>query len=156
MMGGGPRKDKKFVHKVMCQLRAGRRILHVVNDKLGTPTYTHDFVRNVEPLLERRMWGLYNLVCAGQTSRLEVAREIVRLVGLERQVDIHEVGSDWFKEEYFAERPPCEALVNRKLGLRALDAMRDWREALAEYLADYYQGYLETREPSDAGEPVGA
>jgi dTDP-4-dehydrorhamnose reductase len=157
MMGGGPRKDKKFVHKVMRQLREGRRVLHVVNDKLGTPTYTHDFVRNVELLLERRMWGLYNVVCAGQTSRLEVAKEILRLVGLAGRVEIREVGSDWFKAEYFAERPPCEALVNRKLGLRSLDAMRDWREALADYLAEYYRGYLEARhEPSGAGEPVGA
>ena len=51
MMGGGPAKDKKFVQKLMKQLKDGKRELFVVDDKLGTPTYTIDFARNVDLLL---------------------------------------------------------------------------------------------------------
>jgi dTDP-4-dehydrorhamnose reductase len=143
MMGGGPRKDKKFVQKVMKQLKDGREELYVVTDKLGTPTYTHDFARNVRLLLENGYWGLYNMVCEGLTSRLEVAREILRILDLESKVTIHEVSSDYFKKEYFAERPPSERLINRKLVLRGLNRMRDWRVALREYLTDAYKEYLE-------------
>ena len=142
MMGGGPRKDKKFVHKIMRQLKDGKKTLHVVNDKFGTPTYTHDFVRHVGRLLEEELWGLYNVVCEGMTSRLEVARELIGLLGLKDDVAILEVDSDHFKKEYFAERPASERLVNKKLTLRNLNKMRDWRIALREYLGEYYDGYL--------------
>lgn len=142
MMGAGPGKDKKFVQKIMKQLKDGKRDLFVVNDKDGTPTYTHDFAKNVRLLIEKEYWGLYNMVCGGETSRLEVAEEIVKLLGLEGMVNIQAVSSDHFKNEYFAERPPCERLVNKKLNLRQLNYMRDWRISLKEYLDDYYKGYL--------------
>ena len=142
MMGAGPGKDKKFVQKIMKQLKDGKIDLFVVNDKDGTPTYTHDFAKNVRLLIEKEYWGLYNMVCGGETSRLEVATEIVRLCGLEKQVNVNSVSSDYFKKEYFADRPPCERLINRKLNLRNLNIMRDWRVALKEYLVDYYSGYL--------------
>lgn len=142
MMGAGPKKDKKFVQKLMKQLRDGSRELFVVNDKLGTPTYTHDFAANVELLLQKEFWGLYNMVCAGETGRFEVAAEILELQGLRDTVKLTEVSSDHFRHEYFAERPPSERLVNRKLTLRGLNVMRDWRVALKEYLDGYYAGYL--------------
>ena len=142
MMGGGPSKDKKFVQKMMAQLKAGSTELNVVNDKLGTPTYTHDFAHNVKHLLEKEYWGLYNMVCEGLTSRLDVAHEMVRLLGLDDRVKINEVDSSFFAQEYFAARPDSERLINRKLQIRGANKMRDWRIGLTEYLDDYYQGYL--------------
>lgn len=142
MMGSGPKKDKKFIQKIMKKIKDGEKELHIVNDKLGTPTYTHDFAKNVNLLLEKEYWGLYNMVCGGQTSRLEVAKELLNILGKEKEVKIIEVSSDYYKEEYFAERPPCERLINKKLDLRGLNIMRDWRVALKEYIADYYDNYL--------------
>jgi dTDP-4-dehydrorhamnose reductase len=142
-MGGGPRKDKKFIQKLMAQLQAGTTELKVVDDKLGTPTYTRDFAHNVRLLLERRFWGLYNMVCQGATSRLEVARRLVDELGLQDEVAVTPVGSEYFAETYFAPRPDCERLVNRKLALRGLDVMRPWTIALREYLDRDYRGYLE-------------
>jgi dTDP-4-dehydrorhamnose reductase len=143
MMGSGPKKDKKFIQKLMRQIKEGKRELFIVDDKDGTPTYTHDFARNVRALLEKEYWGLYNMVCGGQTSRLEVATELIRLLNLEGVVTLTPVGSDFFKETYFAERPPCERLVNRKLNIRNLNLMRDWKVALQDYIDNYYKGYLD-------------
>jgi dTDP-4-dehydrorhamnose reductase len=143
MMGSGPAKDKKFVQKLMKQLKAGKRELFIVNDKDGTPTYTFDFADNVKLLLERELWGVYNMVCGGLTSRLEVGRELVKVLGLEDRVKVTEVSSDYFAKEYFAERPASERLVNTKLQLRGANTMRDWRVALKEYLDSHYQGYLD-------------
>jgi dTDP-4-dehydrorhamnose reductase len=142
MMGGGPQKDKKFIQKLMRQIKDGCKTLHIVNDKLGTPTYTHDFASNVRQLLEKEYWGLYNMVCGGSTGRLEVARELISILGMEKQIEIEEVSSEYFKNEYFAERPPSERLVNKKLQLRNLNTMRDWKVSLHEYIENYYQGYL--------------
>jgi dTDP-4-dehydrorhamnose reductase len=143
MMGGGPAKDKKFIQKLMKQLKDGAEELFVVDDKLGTPTYTVDFARNVELLLGKQFWGIYNMVCAGVTSRLEVAQYLVGALGLSDQVRITPVSSDHFAEEYFAARPPSERLITTKLDLRGLNVMRDWRVCLDEYLADAYAGYFD-------------
>jgi dTDP-4-dehydrorhamnose reductase len=143
MMGSGPKKDKKFIQKLIKQIKDGKKELFIVDDKDGTPTYTHDFARNVKALMEKEYWGLYNMVCGGQTSRLEVATELIKLLHLNGQVKLTPVGSDFFKETYFAERPPCERLINRKLNIRNMNLMRDWREALREYIEDYYKGYLD-------------
>ena len=51
-------------------------------------------------------------------------------------------GSDYFADTYFAPRPDCERLVNRKLALREMDIMRPWRNALHDYLRTNYSGYL--------------
>jgi dTDP-4-dehydrorhamnose reductase len=142
MMGSGPKKDKKFIQKIMQQIKAGNKELFIVNDKDGTPTYTHDFANNVKLLIRKEYWGLYNLVCGGQTNRLEVAEELLKILGKKEEIKITPVTSDYFKEEYFAERPPCERLVNRKLDLRGLNIMRDWKTALKEYIRNYYKEYL--------------
>jgi dTDP-4-dehydrorhamnose reductase len=138
MMGGGRAKDKKFINKLMKQIDAGATVLHVVDDKLGTPTYTHDFARNVRVLLGEEVWGIYNMVCAGVTGRLEVAQELVRLLGREQEISIVPVSSDHFASEYFAARPASERLITRKLDLRGLNVMRDWKICLKDYLHDGY------------------
>jgi dTDP-4-dehydrorhamnose reductase len=143
MMGAGPQKDKKFIQKLMKQIREGKKELFIVNDKDGTPTYTHDFAQNVKALLEKEMWGLYNMVCGGQTSRLEVAQELLIILNLEDKVKINVVDSSFFSNEYFAERPPCERLVNRKLDIVGMNLMRHWKVTLKEYIEEYYKGYLE-------------
>lgn len=142
MMGSGPKKDKKFIQKLMKQLKDGKKELYIVNDKDGTPTYTQDFAKNVKALIEKEYWGLYNMVCGGQTSRLEVTQELLTILGLQDQIKINVVSSDYFKDIYFAERPPCERLDNRKLKIREINLMRDWRVALKEYVENYYQNYL--------------
>jgi len=142
MMGGGPAKDKKFVQKIMKQLKDGKKELFIVDDKLGTPTYTHDFAKNVKVLLQKEYWGLYNMVCGGCTGRLEVAKELVNLIGHADDIRITPVDSGYWKDEYFADRPASERLINKKLDLRGLNIMRDWRICLKEYLEMYYGGYL--------------
>jgi dTDP-4-dehydrorhamnose reductase len=142
MMGGGPAKDKKFVQKLMKQVKDGKRELFVVADKLGTPTYTIDFARNVDLLLGTGLWGIYNMVCPGVTSRLEVAQHLVRALRLENEVKVTPVSSEHFAAEYFAARPASERLITRKLDLRDLNIMRDWRVCLEEYLGEAYPNYL--------------
>jgi len=143
MMGAGPKKDKKFIRKLMAQLKEGKKELFIVDDKDGTPTFTHDFAKNVKALIQKEYWGLYNMVCGGETSRYEVAQELLKILKLSDSIKLTPVKSDYFKDTYFAERPPCERLVNRKLKIRNINLMRDWKVALEEYIATYYNGYLE-------------
>jgi len=142
MMGGGPTKDKKFVSKILHQIKAGNKVLHIVNDKLGTPTYTYDFAYNAKAIIENELWGLYNLVCQGITGRYEVAQKIISILNIEKKINLKKVNSDYFADEYFAPRPSSERLINKKLQLRNLDLMRNWEICLAEYIEKSYGNFL--------------
>lgn len=142
MMGSGPRKDKKFIQILMKQLKDGKKELFIVNDKDGTPTYTQDFAKTVKNLIQKEYWGLYNCVCEGQTSRFEVAQELIKILDKKDEIKINVVASEYFAKEYFADRPASERLLTRKLQLRGVSEMRDWRISLKEYIDQYYEDYL--------------
>ena len=141
MMGGGPKKDKKFIQKLIAQIENGSKELHIVHDKLGTPTYTHDFACNVKLLIKKEKTGLYNMVCQGVTSRLEIAQELISQLGMNGDIIINEVSSDHFMKEYFAPRPKSERLINARLNQDGLDIMKDWRISLKDYISESYSDY---------------
>lgn len=145
MMGGGPRKDKKFIAKLYRQIAAGKTELAVVDDKLGTPTYTVDFASGLHSLLLSDLYGTYNQVCSGSCSRFDVAVRFVDLLGLASSIRVNKVSSDYFKDEYFAVRPASEKLVNMKLEARRLMVMRDWEQCLAEYAQEYVADLAQRR-----------
>lgn len=147
MMGGGPSKDKKFVNKIYRQIISGAKQLNVVDDKLGTPTYTVDFAKGLYRLVESELYGTYNQVCEGSCSRYDVALEFIKLLGLEKDVFVKKVPSDFFAEEYFAPRPSSEKLVCMKLKARDIYVMRDWKTCLGDYSAVFIEDLTSRKRP---------
>ena len=141
MMGGGLKKDKKFIKKILYQLKSNKK-LHIVDDKDGTPTYTIDFAKNVKLLIENDIYGLFNLVCEGVSSRIQVTRAILEYYDIQKDIEITPVDSSFFKNEYFAIRPPSERLINKKLNSINLNIMRNWKISLYEYLDKRFKNYL--------------
>lgn len=137
MMGGGYEKDKKFINKIFKQIQEGRKDLFIVEDKLGTPTYTVNFAESMFEIVQTKLYGLYNMVCEGSCSRYDVAVEFIRLLGLEKEVNIDIVDSEYFKEEYFAPRPHSEKLLNLKLSTRGINFMKNWKECLSDYVENF-------------------
>ena len=138
MMGGGPEKDKKFVNKIMKQVKSGTKELFVVDDKLGVPTYTKDFASSILKHMEEELpYGLYNMVSQGEASRYETAVAINEYLNL--GLTVHKVDSNYFKEEYFAPRPYSEKLVNKSLNDLGRNYMRNWKVCLHEYLNESFK-----------------
>jgi len=142
MMGGGPKKDKKFIQKIISQIKSGKKELFIVNDRTGTPTYTHDFANNLKLLLKKQIFGLFNMVCSGSVKRSEVAKELLINLNLENKIKITEVNSNYWKKDYFAPRPESESLINKKLEKINMNIMRDWKICLKEYITNYYSNYF--------------
>jgi dTDP-4-dehydrorhamnose reductase len=137
MMGGGPNKDKKFVNKIMKQVKSGVKELFVVDDKLGVPTYTKDFASSILRHIEEELpYGLYNMVSQGEASRYETAVAINKYLNL--NLIINKVDSNYFKIEYSAPRPYSEKLINKKLDDLGKNYMRNWKVCLHEYLNKYF------------------
>ena len=142
MMGGGQKKDKKFINKIIKQIKGGAKEIFVVDDKMGTPTYTIDFAKNVELLLNKEYWGIYNMVCKGITGRQEVALEILKILNLTKKIKLTTVSSKYFEEEYFAPRPKSERLLTKKLDYRNVNIMRPWKESLSDYIHKSYSDLI--------------
>jgi dTDP-4-dehydrorhamnose reductase len=128
MMGGCDR-DKKFVSKILAQVKAGREIL-AVSDRVGTPTYARELVLGIKDVLRSGRFGLYHMANHGACSRYEMACHIVEHLGA--NVKVVPVGSDRFPSP--APRASSEALQNLCLELCGMDHMSSWQDALDAYL----------------------
>lgn len=130
MFGGGP-EDKKFVAKII-DLARSRDRLTIVDDKFGSPTYTHDISSTIEKLWQTGLYGTYNTVnTGGYCSRFEFAQKILEYAGV-TTCQLEPVSSARFPLP--APRPRMEAARNYNLELRGLNWMRPWQEALKAYI----------------------
>lgn len=133
MVGGGAAKDHKFVHHMLGQIVSGAKVIRAVNDRWGTPTYTHDFALNLFRLLDSRRYGTYHMVCEGSGTRYDVARAILDICG-KSEIELIPVDSSYFAGNYFAPRPVSEMMTNANLRAIDINLMRPWREALDDYI----------------------
>lgn len=130
-MMGGCEKDKKFVAKVLAQVRDGRDI-SAVSDKKGSPTYARELVLGIRDLLRSGRFGLYHVVNHGVCSRYEMARHIVEFLGA--NIRVVPVDSAHFPSS--APRATSEALRNGNLEAMGMDRMSRWEDALNSYLEE--------------------
>lgn len=148
MVGGGERKDHKFVAKILHQIDEGRTVLYAVSDKLGTPTYVPDFARCFLGLIASGSYGRYHMACEGQGSRFDVAQVIVDALG-RSDITVVDVSSEHFAAEYSSARPRSEIMQNLHLELQGLNTMRPWQVAVTEYVHAGYSAVLIPRQSRD-------
>lgn len=133
MVGGGSKKDHKFVSRILRQLQEGATTIYAVTDKFGTPTYTPDFAKCFLGLMESEIYGLYHMACQGQGTRYDVAARILEALG-RTDVELVGVGSEYFADEFPSIRPRSEIMRNMVLDLQGMNTMRPWEEVIWEYL----------------------
>jgi dTDP-4-dehydrorhamnose reductase len=127
---GGGADDKKFVANIF-DLAGKNRELKIVDDMFGSPTYTADLSKAVYSFIESGLYGKYHCVNRGMANRFAVAEEILRIANI-TGCRLIPVSSAEFPRP--APRPRMEAMRNYNFDLLGLDLMRDWREALEEYI----------------------
>jgi len=88
-------------------------------------------------MIATRDFGLYNMAGEGYCSRYDVAKKMVEVLGL-KEVKVKPVKSDFFKKQFFAPRPAFEVVESRKLHDKGFRLMRQWDEALEDYLKTYF------------------
>jgi dTDP-4-dehydrorhamnose reductase len=131
-MVGGWDIDKKFVFKIVTQIKAGKTELKAVSDKRGSPCFAKDFAKNLMAIVGSKRYGVYHLVNKGACSRYEMALKIVEFMGLKDKVKIEPVDSSIFPME--APRPDSEMMENSELERLGLNRMPDWISSLEEYV----------------------
>jgi dTDP-4-dehydrorhamnose reductase len=131
-MVGGWEIDKKFVYKIVQQIREGKTELRVVSDKFGSPTFTKDFAKNLVALVKTGRFGLYHMTNQGSGSRYDIALKIVEFIGLKGKVNVLPINSAQFPLS--APRVRSEMMRNYKLDLIGLNLMPHWEKSLEEYI----------------------
>lgn len=115
---------KNFVDTMM-RLAKERDSLAVVNDQAGCPSYSKDIAIKIKEIIQGYDYGIYHVTNSGSCSWYDFAKGIFRLAGI--AIPVSPITSDQLSRP--ARRPKCSILINTKL-----ETMRDWEEALKDYL----------------------
>jgi len=129
---------KNFVDTILKE--SGRKkVLKVVDDQYGSPTYTKDLARAIHSLVDLvtrspghqvTSYGIYHVTNTGAVSWCDYAKEILKLSGIRAQVI--PISSKELARP--AKRPAMSVLDNKKFNKTIKFKMRPWQSALKEYL----------------------
>ena len=118
--------------KTMLRLGRTHASVRVVNDQIGTPTYTLDLARLLVDMIETEKYGTYHATNeGGYISWAQFAREIFRRAEMNTEV-VPVTTAEYGMSK--AARPYNSRLDKRKLVEMGFTPLPDWRDALGRYL----------------------
>jgi len=132
VFGGGPKKDQKFVAKIIKQTK--EPLVRIVAEKRGSPTFSGDLVAVLKKMIIANKKGVFHLSNKGTPSRFEVAKEIMKITKSKTKVE--EVDQSFFKKVDSFKRLDNESMVSK------ISLMRPWQEALKEYIESEWADYI--------------
>lgn len=121
---------KNFI-KTMLRLGKEKGAVSVVNDQIGSPTYTYDLARLLVDMIQTDKYGRYHATNEGLCSWYEFACEIFRQAGMD-EVKVTPVDSDGFPAK--AKRPSNSRMSKEKLTENGFERLPSWQDALGRYL----------------------
>jgi len=122
---------KNFI-KTMLNLGKTRDCVTVIDDQIGSPTYTYDLSRLLVDMVETEKYGLYHATNEGLCSWYEFACEIFRQAGVD--VKVTPVDSNSYPAR--AKRPKNSRMSKDKLEANGFTRLPDWQDALSRYLKE--------------------
>ena len=128
---------KNFI-KTMLKLGETHDTLRVVNDQIGTPTYTLDLSRLLVDMIETERYGYYHATNeGGYISWYDFARAIFKAAGM--NVNVLPVTTAEYGESK-AKRPFNSRLDKSKLTDSGFQPLPDWQDALERYMENECEG----------------
>lgn len=122
---------KNFI-KTMLKLSETHEELNVVDDQVGSPTYTYDLAVLLVDMVESDKYGRYHATNEGLCTWYEFAKEIFRQAGVE--VKVNPVTSDMFPAK--AKRSKNSRMSKDKLDANGFHRLPTWQDALERYLSE--------------------
>ncbi len=123
---------KNFIRTMLSLADKGYKELRVVDDQIGTPTYTFDLARLLVDMIETDKYGYYHATNeGGYISWADFAEEIFRQA--KREVKVNRVTTAEYGISK-AERPFNSRLDKSKLIENGFTPLPDWKDALKRYL----------------------
>ena len=123
---------KNFI-KTMLRLGRERGAVSVVDDQIGSPTYTYALARLVVDMIQTDRYGIYHATNEGLCSWYEFACQIFKAAGM-NQVKVTPVDSTAFPAK--AKRPHNSRMDKSKLAENGFEPLPSWEDALERYLKE--------------------
>ncbi len=120
-----------FVRSIL-RLAQTTDTLRVVNDQIGSPTYTKDLCWGIEKLLEKDITGIIHLTNSGSCSWYEFALAILKYANISN-AQVLPISTTQLRRP--APRPYYSVLSNAKFKMITGYEMRPWEAGLKEYLS---------------------
>lgn len=125
--------------KTMLKLGQEKPHLQVVNDQKGSPTYTVDLARFLVELLQTEKYGVYHASNSGSCTWYEFTQAIfqdaVELLDAKIKATLEPCSTEQFPRP--AARPRNSVMEHIAIRTNELHDLRDWREALRDFLKEY-------------------
>jgi dTDP-4-dehydrorhamnose reductase len=126
---------KNFVASILQQARE-KSALSIVNDQIGSPTYTADLAKAISELIQFDARGIFHAANSDLCTWYTFGKAILELSGVNR-VRVLPISSKVLGRP--AARPSYSVLNCQKLKKEIGLTMRPWSEALKDYLSTYRQ-----------------
>ena len=139
--------------KTMLRLFKEKEMINVVQDQIGTPTYTKDLAKTILSIIasssdiekssiidkDNNCYGIYHYTNLGKTSWFYFANEVyqqARLLGLiEKEVKINPISTDKYPTR--AVRPQNSYLLKDKIIEKFNLSIPSWQNSLQEFLGEF-------------------
>jgi len=127
-------KAKSFIDDTMAKAKAkadNPSTLSVVDDQIGSPTYTKDLAAALALLIEKNAQGLFHLTNRGSCSWHQFAVKILQESGFDK-IQVEPIKSDQLQRP--ARRPAYSILSMQKFIQTTGKTTQPWQLALQDYL----------------------
>ena len=114
----------------MLNLAKTNDTISVVNDQIGSPTYTVDLAKAIALLVKKPSYGIYHVTNSDHCSWYDFAKEIFKQAEIE--VNLKAVTTEEFPRP--APRPKYSVLENYNWRMEGYPKIRSYKEALTDYL----------------------
>lgn len=118
--------------KTMLTLAKTKKELSIVDDQVGSPTYTKDLATLLVNMIQTDAYGIYQASNEGYCSWYEFAKEIFHQADI--HIDVHPVSSDAFPT--IAQRPKNSRMDKHKLEQNGFSRLPAWEDAVRRYLQE--------------------
>lgn len=114
----------------MLRLSKDRNELNVIDDQVGSPTYTKDLAPVLVDMIESNKYGTYHVTNDGFCSWYEFAREIFNIANVD--IKVNPITTDMYPTK--AKRPKNSKMSKEKLIKNDFKIPRHWKDALKDYI----------------------
>ncbi len=127
------RYGKNFVASILQQASV-KKGLSIVNDQIGSPTYTVDLAKAISALIQFNAQGIFHVANSDRCTWFTFGQAILNLSGM-NEVKVIPISSEELDRP--AVRPSYSVFNCQKLKEKTGLTLRPWSEALKDYLAAY-------------------
>ncbi len=122
-----------FIKSIVSQGIQEHKVLRVVDDQVGSPTWANGLAFQIRELLHHNSRGTYHATSEGYCTRFECAKYVLKKLGIKASIEPCSM-KDY---EGLAVRPANCLLENRLLKNQGINVMHNWEADLGVFLKKY-------------------